>query len=585
VPLGRTAHLGGGEREPFGSLCRERLKRPLRPVELQVMHPPRVPRCLRRAVACVAGRVVGRRDEEGAILILASLAMVVAVIMSSFAIDLGTFAQDARRDQLVADLAALDAARVLPADPTATAQASAVRNLFPYTDADHSLTVEWAATALGPFTSLLANLPSATVVRVTASSLHRNLFPFVATGTKLVSRHALGRIMPRAGFTIGSSLVNLNTSSSTLLNSLVGQAVHGTVNLSLVSWQGLATGKVGLSALRAQLATMGFSVGTVSELLSANMTLVQLYQATANALTLGGDAADANLFNILRAAVTSSTQINLGGLIHVDQGSETAALNSSIDLFQLVTGSALLLNGTNTLSLPNAGITVPGVTSTAISLKVTELPQTYIGKVGGSVSTSQIDLIVTPTLDVNLTVGLSLLRLTGNLPVRLTLAGATGTLAAATCSGITVAADPQAFAGSAQVTTLRVSTLGIVPILDVGVTSVTPSVDGPAANLTFAYPAEFAPPAFSKHTGSQPIGLQSLTTYSTGTVTLLGSIPLGLTSAGIVSAVVAALPALLGSVDSTVLTPLLTALGIDVGGADVTALKDALNCTVPGLAG
>ncbi|MEA2828347.1 MAG: hypothetical protein QOG43_2786 [Actinomycetota bacterium] len=540
---------------------------------------------VRRRIRAVAGRLAPRRDEQGAILILGSVGMVMAVIMASFAIDLGTLAQDVRRVQLVADMVALDAVRALPSNPTAMAQASAVRNGFPYTDGQHALAVEWASTALGPFTSLPANLGSATVVRVTASSVHRNLFPFVSSQPQTVSRAALSRIQPRAGFTIGSSLVTLNTSSSTLLNSLMGQAVHGTVNLSLVSWQGLASGTVGLSALQTQLASMGFSVGTVSQLLSANMTAAQLFQATASALTLGGDAANASLFNTLRLAATSSVQMNLGGLIQVAQGSENAALSSSVGLFQLVTGSALLINGTNTLSLSNAGITVPGVASTALSLKVTELPQTYIGPVGGSVTTGQVDLVVTPKIDVNLSVGLSLLRLTGDLPVRLTLGGATGTLSGATCTGITVSADPQAVSGFAQLTSLRVSTLGLLPILDVGMTSFTPTIDGPAVPLSFSYPSEFAPPAFSKHAGSQPVGLQGLTTYTSGTITLLGLIPLGLTSGSIVSAVVGALPGLIGGVDTNVLTPLLTALGLDVGSADVTALKSALNCTVPGLAG
>ena len=81
--------------------------------------------------------------------------------------------------------------------------------------------------------------------------------------------------------------------------------------------------------------------------------------------------------------------------------------------------------------------------STGISLKVTELPQTYIGPIGGSVSTGQVDLVITPKIDVNLSLGLSLLRVTGDLPVRLTLGGATGTLTGATCTGITVSADPR----------------------------------------------------------------------------------------------------------------------------------------------
>ena len=129
---------------------------------------------------------------------------------------------------------------------------------------------------------------------------------------------------------------------------------------------------------------------------------------------------------------------------------------------------------------------------------------------------------------------------------------------------------------------LRVRVLGI-PIVDVGVTSFTPTIDGPAVPLSFSYPTEFTPTAASKHAGSQPVGLQTLTTYTAGTVTVLGILPLSLPT--IVGGVLGALPALLGGVDNNVVTPLLTALGLDVGSADVTALRDALQCSVPGLAG
>ena len=533
----------------------------------------------------IRARLVRKRDEQGAILILGTFGMVIAVIMSSFAIDIGTLAQDARRVQLVADMVALDAMRALPANPTAAAQASAVRNAFPYTDGEHTLLVEWGPTRLGPFTTLPANLASATAVRVTASTLHRQLFPFVSQTPQTVTRKAVSNIQPRAGFTIGSSLVTIDTARSSLLNSLIGQSIRGSaISLGLASWQGLATGSVGITALKTQLATMGFSVGTVSELLSANMTLAQLYQATANALTLGGDTANASVFNTLRLAVTSSTQMNLGGLLQVAQGSDNAALASSLNLFQLVTGSALLINGTNTLSVPDFVATVPGVLSTALSLKVTELPQTYIGPIGGSVSTGQVELTITPKIDVNVTIGLTVLRITGDFPVRLTLGGATGTLTGATCTGITVSTDPKAVDGVALSTStpLRVRVLGL-PILDVGVTSFTPTIDGPAVPLSFSYPTEFTPTAASKHAGSQPIGLQTLTTYTAGTVTVLGFLPLSQPT--LVAGVLGALPGLLGGVDNNVVTPLLTALGLDVGSADVTALRDALQCSVPGLAG
>src|SRR5437660_523467 len=120
-----------------------------------------------------------RRDERGSILVLATVGVVLAMIAASLAIDLGALAQDARQDQKVADLVALDASRVLPNDPTTAAQASATRNGFPYSSPGYSLVVEWASSSAGPFSSAAVDLPAARVVRVTATSPHTNNFPFV----------------------------------------------------------------------------------------------------------------------------------------------------------------------------------------------------------------------------------------------------------------------------------------------------------------------------------------------------------------------------------------------------------------------
>src|SRR5205085_2920893 len=168
----------------------------------------------------------------------------------------------------------------------------------------------------------------------------------------------------------------------------------------------------------------------------------------------------------------------------------------------------------------------------------------------------------------------------------ITAAGATGVLKDVRCSGspgITVTVDPLAFSGSAGTNGLRVSLIaGLVPVLDVPTTTATPSINGPAQDIVFNYPAEFSPPAASKHIGSQPIGLQSLTTITTGTPVLLGALPLSLTLLGIntttiVNALVSTLHTVLGDLDNNIVTPLTRALGVDIGGADVTALASAYN--------
>ncbi|HUQ63131.1 MAG TPA: hypothetical protein VM121_05220 [Acidimicrobiales bacterium] len=537
-----------------------------------------------------------RKDESGSILVLSVVGVVLAVISTALAVDLGRLAQDKRTDQKVADLAALDASRDLT-QACARAKASVVRNGMPAS----TLTCSDPASnpagdvvrgniAAGVFTVNAAG----TAVRVKVHSAFKTVFPFVTGPNGLDVKGIAAKCSP-AGFTIGSSLATIDTSRSTLLNSMIGRMIGGSsLSLSLVSWQGLASGSVTLDQLRTQLASMGFSVGSVSSLLSTDLTLAQFFQATANALTAKGDTANATLFNTLKVAATSTVKMHLGQFLTVAQDAEGVALGSRFNLFQLLTAAAeaSAVNGNSFIDVANVGITVPGVASTAMHLKVIEPPMIWFGTdcKPEIKTTGQVQLTVTPTLNLNVTVGLSVLNVVNAMPINLTAAGATGVLKTVNCTsspGITVTVDPKAFSGSATLATLRVKLLGL-PLLDVPTTNVTPSIDGPAVDVSFSYPGEFSPTAASKHIGSQPVGLQSLTNVTAGSPTLLGVLPLGVTSGQIVTAVINALHTVIGDVDNSVLTPLLKDLGLDIGGADVTALADAykpLQCGQPGLVG
>lgn len=539
-----------------------------------------------------------RRDERGAILIVATVGMVIAMIASGLAIDIGRLAQEAREDQKIADMAALDAVRGAPVDYQALAEASALRNGFPLGSPGYSLT----AIEGGKVSGACEAVPGAGSACVTVTSPHENKFPFL-TGRDSMTRAGVASNTAYGGFMIGSSLATIDTARSNILNSVLGGMLKGSaLSLSAASWQGLVAGDVTLDAFRTQLAAMGFGVGTVEELLDADVTMAQLLQATAGALNNEGGVANAALATqlvSLAASVTNTTQFSLGDFMHVSQGADNAALASQLNVFQLVTGSAQVANGNAFVEVPDIGVTVPGVASTRVRLQVIQPPQFYFGPVGGSVSTAQIDLTVAPTLNLPLSVaGLAGVAVTGAFPVRITGAGATGTLSAASCAtpaGITVTVDPTAISGSISASlTARVSLsvflLGTIPIADVTIptSNVVPHTDAPPSDLTFSHPTEFPPPdgtMTSKHTGSQPLGLNGLTNITVGSpsVQLLGLTPLPIPVGNVVTAVVNALDPVLANLDNNVMTPLLDALGLDVGSADVTAL--ALQCDTPTLVG
>ncbi|MDQ3897179.1 MAG: pilus assembly protein TadG-related protein [Actinomycetota bacterium] len=517
-------------------------------------------------------RLARNKDERGAVLVLSTVGLVMALIMGGFAVELGFIAQEARRNQKVADMAALDSVRMLPNDPTAAAITSAARNSF--TDTSRILT-QWGPSKTGPWSSDPAALATAKDVRVTITSVHKNQLPFLSDGQNVV-RRGVAEKRDIAGFTLGSSLANFNSSKVTLINPIMSKWLGGSVNLSLVGWQGLASGKVTLEAIRQELVNNGFSVGTVDQMLTTTLTLAQFYKATAQALAKNGDTANANVFDALRLQAVSSTTFKLGKMITIGQGGSDAAASAQLNLLQLVTGSAMAVNGANAVSISDVSIAVPNVSKTALSLKVIEGPKIYIGPAGSGphVTTGQIQMTLTPTIGSNV---LGVLKVGGTTPIDLLAAGATGTLKSIQCpqKNIVVTADPVAVSSSTKTTTLNVTTLLGLQVLDAYVTTARNAIDGPAQDIPFTYDTDFNPPnTVSKHVGSQPIGLNSLTNVSStsGNVNVANLLTLGLSQSSVLTAVNSLVSTVIGDVDQNIVTPLLSVLGLDVGGADVTAL-------------
>jgi len=393
---------------------------------------------------------------------------------------------------------------------------------------------------------------------------------------------------PTAGFTIGSTLASIDTTRAALVNAVLGRWLKGAASgggtADVVGWQGLLDSEITLEALRGQLELLesGVQFGTVDQLLTADLTLAQLAQATANALNAAGDA-DAALYAGpagIVAQSTSTATFRLGDMISVAEGAGDAALATEFNAYELLTGSAMVANGTNLVSVPNIGVAIPGLGTTSLSLKVIEAKKTYIGPAGGSVSTAQVELTLTPTLDRPLSVdGLAGARLTGSFPFSLTAAGATGTLSSITCSGpgagIRVTADLQPFSATTSAT-LGVSAtvlFATVPVATVSTSGGLSLTDPTSENVDFAYPSQFTPTATGKRVGSSPLGLATGSSFD-ATVTSLGvlSLPLDL---GL--AVSSDLKAVVGLLDEHVMSHLHRNLGISVGVADLAALTEAFD--------
>jgi uncharacterized membrane protein len=509
-------------------------------------------------------RINQSRRERGAILVLAVPALVVCIAAAALGIDVGRIALDKRSDQRVADLAALDAARAIGDILNTTNQAgyntaaqtaavaSAARNNF--VNGVNGKTITAAVGTVDPVTNLFSPGGAGAVLVTTTSHLENVFLP----GSHDLTARAVALIgSPTGAFSVGSTLASLDTSKSRL-DPMLKTMFGASGNLNLVSYDGLASGNVSLGKLQTALLASGFSVGTVEDLLTAHLTAGQLLAATASALTSDGDnAAAAEVQDLINAGIASSTTFTLGDLINVSSPSDSSVLAAEFNAFQLLTGAAEIMNGSNFVSIPMTGVNMLGLAGVSASAYVIEPAQTAIGPVGTTASNSQVKVHVT----VDVPFG-------GLLPVAhvsldYTTASATGTLTSLVCGAsptMGVTGQSSAIGVSGTATTL------------LGNMSITSSVgNSPSTALSFLYPSEFAP-TVTKHLGATGTGVSLASVSVTGSGATVALAPVLQT----------ALPTVLTTLDTALapaIKPLMESLGLGLAQADVAALGIYPNAT------
>ncbi len=396
-----------------------------------------------RTAGC--GSIIQRlsnRDEKGAVILIATLGAVLALIAGALAVDLGFLAHEARLDQKVADLAALDAVRLLPGDPTGGAIKSASRNKFdPATNVSDVLTVEPGILATtGTFLPVPAALSStANAVRVSAQSVVKYQF---VDGSKVVRRAAIATTgngtgcfapevcvktpttVPPSGVTtttggptttvvgpttttipgggttyaplgtvrVGSKVASLNSSDSVILNRLLTQVVGGTYTLDAIGYQGLVNGDVQFSKLRTAL---GVGLGQVDQLGSATFSFRQILDATVTALNQQGDSS-----STVAAAklATIATQVTAAAGLHFsllnllnaagNVGSGKDIADATVNVMDIVRAGLVLADNdhfaqfdllASSNDLPLLQTLLPNFVSARVKLGLIEAPQTKSG--------------------------------------------------------------------------------------------------------------------------------------------------------------------------------------------------------------
>lgn len=565
------------------------------------------------------------RTQKGAMaLVMALVIAFVLVPLTALTVDLG-MQRVVRKDmQAVADTVALDLARTLGAGGTPTnaeAAQSAARNQgalggapalqvrVGYVSGSDAFVSDQSLGCAGQpaYNSWFRQTPpaGATANAVLVSATSGVNFAF-SSGRGSACRSSIASARVEACFRLGSYAAALNSGKSALLDPIVGSLLGGSVNLTALSYQGLANASVSLLDL---VSVPSLGVGTPQQLLTTTVQLRTFYLAIAHVLTQRGDTANAQVLQQIVAGLgpLSSTMIRVGDILSIDQGSQ-AALSTGLNLLDLVTGGLVLANGTSAIAIPGLQAKVPLLgTGLSAKLHVLEQPQMACGEVNkAKARTAQIGLDLTGSL-LN-TPDLGLLSLTvGQIQLKAAVAQATGTLTRVQCPQRT-ATNP-AHQVDVQVATAGVGDVGLeVPLVvkgNLGLTTVdlrlklaTGTHAGPESALAALSlpPNDRTPVSTGSEVLLSHLGATDLTVTGGGVkllgVPLVGTELLNWITTQLLSPILTALVQpvlnpLIDSLNSALLGPLSDLLGLNLAGADVYGVlnQDTPSCGRPKLVG
>jgi uncharacterized membrane protein len=340
--------------------------------------------------------------ERGAIAVFVAAIMAVVVGMAAFAVDLG-MQRVVRADmQAVADVVALDAARLLDGRTAAeivtggagiasldqVVQTSAGRNsealgaepsisaTLVYLDIDEHGRQVPRRDALGQLVPVEdSDVPDGVVV-TSAGSVD---FAF-APGSGAATRDAVAATSAFACYKLGSWAALLDTGQSPLLNPVLGKmaqqsgAFANGGQVCALTYSGLAYTKVALGDLAAAL-----GVGSADQLAGATVSLRSFYTAL-HALATPRNSTAIAVLDSLRLNASATRTLDVGRLLAADLGG-AAAVGASANVLDLVGGTISLLNGVNTANV-YVGATLPSLSSAGVEVRLTQGPRQYCGRPG-----------------------------------------------------------------------------------------------------------------------------------------------------------------------------------------------------------
>lgn len=353
------------------------------------------------------------RKQRGAIGLMAAGTLALALVFMLLAVDSGRLYLEKRKLQSIADTSALEAANrggqcisATTANDYATQNAN--RNGFTVgpkrTLAVTCGTLVTNASNLRIFTpdasknDAIRVIASHTVTSSVANGMWNVLNGTPFTPQTVLSSTAVAALAPPvAQLSIRSSLATVTSAQSPLLSLAIGTLLGGSLSITAAGWNGLLQTNVNLLNYLDQLAiNLNVKAGDYDALLNTSVSASQLIDAAVKVLQKNGSAVTAVVNDVLSIkAIAPNTQVlKVGDLLDIASGTPTAALNTNVQLFQLLEAVAQLSSSKNAVSAA-AQISLPLIGTVSIQTKVIEPPQ--LSAIGNPVLAKKGLLNIPPT--------------------------------------------------------------------------------------------------------------------------------------------------------------------------------------------
>lgn len=337
----------------------------------------------------------GPNRQRGAIGLMSTMTLSLALLLLVLVVDTGRLHLEKRKLQRVADTAALETVsrggKCAPPDNNAAqfARESAIRNDFtPNQDRSVATACGTLVSGADYIRSFSADPLKAEAIQVTAvhrvpTSIAAGVLALFSSGkidlTTTLSATAVAALPPPplASLTIRTTLLTVDSSKSQALNALIGGLLGGSLKISALGWQGLVNTEISLlSYLDALAVVLKLDAFTYDGLLKTDVSAGQLIEAAIKVLERSGALFTAQINNLkeIQLIAPGTKILNLKDLILIQNGTDKAALDVNLQLFNLIQGFVQLSNKNSAVEalLP---INLLGLAKVTVRTKVIEPAQ------------------------------------------------------------------------------------------------------------------------------------------------------------------------------------------------------------------